>query len=294
MRKITPVCLVVFLLVPSLVLAQAPDYSGLTVKIYDPAVDPDPDMFMGSWYESMPRVSHGSLVERDIFTKFEGTNPIRPHTRRAVLTDIKSFSHATLQARNSTTPTILKGEQEIFYIDAGKGIITAGAQTAEMNPGVGILIPEGLEFTMTNTEDEPLTMYVIVEWVTRNFKPRKDMLVRDEHTMPIESGTGHWCHIFKRLFRKDDGLSIITGMGPVWFDPMTMGQPHSHGEGSEEIWFVLEGNVEVLLGKQTRTLSPGSAYKIPPNGTTPHSNINGTYKPMKLFWFMVTPESKVN
>jgi len=163
-----------------------------------------------------------------------------------------------------------------------------------MYPGVGILIPEGLEFTMTNTEDEPLTMYVIVEWVTRNFKPRKDMLVRDEHTMPIESGTGHWCHIFKRLFRKDDGLSIITGMGPVWFDPMTMGQPHSHGEGSEEIWFVLEGNVEVLLGKQTRTLSPGSAYKIPSNGTTPHSNINGTYNPMKLFWFMVTPESKVN
>ena len=113
MRKITPVCLVVFLLVPSLVLAQAPDYSQLVVNIYDPSVNPDPDMFMGSWYESMPRVSHGSLVERDIFTKFEGTNPIRPHTRRAVLTDIKSFSHATLQARNSTTPTTLKGEQEI-------------------------------------------------------------------------------------------------------------------------------------------------------------------------------------
>ncbi len=278
----------------SMVHAQAPDYSQLSSKIYNPKVDPDPDMFMGSWYESMPRNSHGNLLERDIFVKLESTDPIRPHTLGAVLTDIKSFSHATLYPHNSTVPTILKGEQEILYIDSGKGIIKAGEKTAELHTGVGVLIPAGLEFIMTNTEDEPLTMYVIREPVNRSFTPNKEILARDENVLPISSSTGHWCHIYKSLFAKKDGLSIITGMGPVWFDPMTMGQPHSHGKGTEEIWFVLEGNVEVLLGKQTRTLPPGSAYKIPPNGTTPHSNINGTYKPMKLFWFMVTPESKVN
>ncbi|GAI28489.1 unnamed protein product, partial [marine sediment metagenome] len=42
----------------------------------------------------------------------------------------------------------------------------------------------------------------------------------------------------------------------------------------------------ILLGKEIRKLPPGAAYKIPPNGKTPHSTINDTDKIIKLFWFM--------
>jgi uncharacterized cupin superfamily protein len=70
---------------------------------------------------------------------------------------------------------------------------------------------------------------------------------------------------------------------------MTMGQPHSHYPGEEEIWFLVKGDVTLLLGKQLRKLTPGMAYKIPPNGAVPHSNINTGAQTAKMFWFMRLP-----
>ena len=260
-------------------------YSQLDPKQFDPKTDPNIDMFLRSWKESMPKNTHGCLVERDIFTPLEG-DPLKPVKRGAVLTDIKRFSHATLEPHATTKPTTLKNEQEILYIDSGKGIIKAGNKTAELYKGIGILMPPGIEYTMTNTGDEHLSMYIIVEPIPEGFKPNKKMRVSDENVNPLHTTTGHWCHISKRLFKKEDGLAILIGMGPVWFDSMTMGQPHSHEEGVEEIWFALEGDIKILIGKQLREMPVGMAYKIPPDGNTPHSNINATGKQLKLFWFM--------
>ncbi len=95
-------------------------YSQLDPKQYDPETEPDIDMFISSWKESMPRHSHGCLVERDIFTPCEG-DPLRPTGRGAVLTDIKRFSHARLEEHSTTAPNTLTDEQAIFYIDSGRG-----------------------------------------------------------------------------------------------------------------------------------------------------------------------------
>ncbi len=80
---------------------------------YRPGVDPNIDMFIGSWQESMPVKTHGSLIERAVLTKGDAMNP---PTKGAVLEYINRFSYATLDAHAVTTPTTLKGEQEIFYI----------------------------------------------------------------------------------------------------------------------------------------------------------------------------------
>ncbi len=286
LKKMLTLWICFIFLFSSFILAQEPEpYSQLDPNPYDPQTDPNIDMFISSWKESMPRHSHGSLVERDIFTKCQG-DPLHPTVRGAILTDIKRFSHASLAPQVSTTPTILEGEQEIFYIDSGKGIIKAGSKTGELYEGVGVLMPPGIEFAMTNTGDEPLTMYIIVEYVPEGFKTRSDMLVRDENIIPLSGTTGHWCHVFKRLIWAEDGLTTLVGMGPCSFDPMTMGQPHSHVKNVEEIWFSPKDEINILLGKQLRKLPPGSAYKVPPNGITPHSNINVTDKSIKLFWFM--------
>ncbi|MFC1508475.1 cupin domain-containing protein [Candidatus Omnitrophota bacterium] len=270
--------------------AQAPDFSQLDGQPYDIKSDPDIDMFFSSWKESMPRHSFGSLIERDIFTAC-GDDPLHPDERGAVLSYFKRFSHASLHARGSTTPTALDGEQIIFYIDSGHGKIKTDNKTDDLYEGIGVIMPPGLEFILENSGDEPLTMYVIVEAVKPGFKANTDMLVRDENVLPVAGEKlGHWNHIYKKLFWKDDGLATAIGMGPVWFDPMTMGQPHSHNEGNEEIWFALNGNITILLGKEIRKLEPGSAYKVPPNGNTPHSTINVTDKPIKVFWLMKVPD----
>lgn len=285
MKKAVIICLLLLMAASLSILAEEPDYSELDPKPYDPETEPHADMFISSWKESMPRHSHGSLVERDIFTKLQG-DPVYPAKRGAVLTALERFSHATLDVGAATTPTTLKGEQELFYIESGYGILKAGKKTAELHESIGVLMPPDIEFTMKNTGDEPLTMYIMTEAIPDGFEPKKEMVVKDESAIPFTSSSVHWSHIYKGFFGKDDGLASLIGAGPVWYSPMTMGQPHSHGEGVEEIWFALKGDIRVLLGKQFRRLPVGSAYKIPPNGTTPHSNMNVTDEPIKMFWFM--------
>ena len=139
---------------------------------------------------------------------------------------------------------------------------------------------------MNNTGDKPLTMYIIIEPVPKGFEPRKDMLVRDESDIPFARSNGHWCQIPRMMFSKNDGLAVINGLSSILLSPMTFGHPHSHGEGIEEIYFAVEGDIHLLLGKQLRKLPPGSAYKIPPDGNTPHSNINLSDDLIKVVWFM--------
>ncbi len=278
--------LVIMVFISSVIYAQDQPYSSLDPKPFDPNVDPDIDMFISSWKESTPRVSYGALLERDIFTTFEGDDSLHPAKRGAVLEYINRLTYATLQKQKSTTPTTLKEEQVIFYVDYGKGTISGGGKTFDLHEGVGALVPIGIEFTMTNTGEEPLKMFVVAEPVYEGFKPSREILVKDENTTPITTTTSHWSHIPRILFYHDEALAMLTGFCPIWFDPMTLGQPHSHGENAEEIWFVVRGEVILHLGKELRRLTPGMAYKIPPNGTTPHSNINVSDEQIKLFWIM--------
>jgi mannose-6-phosphate isomerase-like protein (cupin superfamily) len=249
---------------------------------YTPGKDPDIDLFIGSWKDSMPRHSHGSLIERDILTRGD---PIKPPVKGAVLKYVNRFVHATLEPNNSTTPTTLQGEQEVFFILSGKGAVKAGKKTEDLYEGICVLMPAGLPFTLTSTGSEPLTMYLINEPVPQGFRPNKDFLVKDENTTPISSTNGHWCHIVKGLYGTADGLGTLESVITVSLDPMTIAHPHSHVEGCEEVWTEITGESIAFIGKQIRMQPPGTGYMIPPNGNTPHANINTTEGPVKLFYF---------
>ncbi len=274
--------LLLLLAIPPFVIAQSPDYSQLDPKPYDPERDANIDMYMGSWNESMPKHTHGSLVERDILTKGD---PMNPPAKGAVLKYVNRFTYTTLDARASTTPTTLKGEQEIFYILSGKGTIKARDRTAELYAGIAILMPAELEFTMTNTCDEPMTMYLINEPIPEGFRPNENMLVKDENITPVSSHTGHWSHIVKGLFSTQSGLGTLESVITVAFDPMTIGDSHSHGEGTEEVWTAYRGTSLAHLGRQIRKQPPGVGYMIPPDGRTTHSNINYSDEQIKIFYF---------
>ncbi|MBA7576432.1 hypothetical protein ES708_18273 [subsurface metagenome] len=275
MKKISILCLLIIaVILPSLLSAQEENpWRMLDGAPYDRDIHPNPDLFMSSWKESMPRHSHGNLIERDMLTPSEG-DPLHPATRGAVLRYVKRLSHAILPAHETTSPFMPVGEQEIIYIDTGNGILNAGSQSIELREGILLLIPVGIEYTMTNTGGESLTMYIIVEPVPDGFVPKKQVQVKDEKTLPFGGTTGHWTHMTKSGFREGEGLATLTGLCPVWYAPMTMGQPHSHFKDVEEIWFSLRGDITILLGKQLRKFPAGTAYKIPPDGNTPHSTIN--------------------
>ena len=273
----------ILLMAVTVAFAQEPNpYRMLDPRPYDPAVDPNIDMFIGSWEESMPRHTHGSLVERDILTQ---GSPVDPPTRGAVLEYVNRFVYATLEAGSSTTPTVLDGEQEIYYILSGKGTMTAGGKTANLYRGIAVLMPAQLEFTIRNTGDEPLTMYLIAEPYPEGFRLNKEMLVVDENTATVSSSTAHWAGIVKMLFATKDGLGTLEAILTCQFDAMTFFHPHSHVVGTEEVWTTINGDTYALLGKQIRHQPPGTAYLIPVDGKTPHANFNVSDTMINMFYF---------
>ena len=292
-RTFTIAASLLVLLCPSALKAQENmQYFQLDPKAYNPEVDVNTDMFLSDWRTSPPRAEHGSLIVRDIFTTHTGEDPLKPENPGAVLNVLTEYAYATLAAGSSTTPETLTGEQKVFYFIDGAGMVTAGEKTADVFSWVAVLIPEGLEFSITNTGRTALTMLVVGEPTYEGFAPLTEMVVRDENTLPVASTTGHWVNINKTLFGRNQGLATIIGFSPVWLDPVTMAQPHaSRGLGTDVLWFALEGDIYTLFGKRLYHLTPGMAYKNPSDGKVYHANINVTDEQIKMLWVRsVSPE----
>ena len=96
------------------------------------------DLYFGDWHTSPPRTVHGTLEERDILTRGDAMNPAQ---KGAVLRFINSYTYATLAPRASTKAERLEGQQEIYFVDSGRGTATAGGQTADLRRNIAVLMP---------------------------------------------------------------------------------------------------------------------------------------------------------
>ena len=259
-------------------------YSQLSPNNFNPSRDPNIDEYLANWKESMPVPSHGGLVERYIFTRNDAVQTNRS-LKGKVFNSINRFSHVTLRTQTSTSPTTLKGEQEIFYVLSGHGIVSGNNEEYDIFPGIIFLIPANIEFQITNTGDEPVMMYLIVEPVPEGFIPKTHIVIHNEATLPIVKTDNHWNNITKELIKPEEGLAVIEEIFTILLPAGTMSQPFSFIGGVEAVYSVVEGNPLMLSGKQIRNLSAGSAYMVIPNGTTPHANINLTNNMIKYFYF---------
>jgi mannose-6-phosphate isomerase-like protein (cupin superfamily) len=230
------------------------------------------DLYFSDWHSSTPRTTMGSLQERDIFSRGDPQNPPK---KGAVLRFINSYNYATLAPHASTKATRLEGQQEIYFVASGQGSATAAGQTADLYRNIAVLMPANLEFTLKNTGDEPLTMYVINEPTPPGFRPNSTMLIRDENKLPITSSDGLWAHIVKTVFTTQDGLGTLQAVLTVTLDPLTIGKPHivDHDD-IEEVWTALEGTSLAFVSNQLRRQTPGMAFYHIPDNKTPHTNIN--------------------
>jgi mannose-6-phosphate isomerase-like protein (cupin superfamily) len=221
---------------------------------------------------------------KDILVRGDGVNPTRPG---AVLPYIDSFSYARLEPRSVVKSEALRDTQEIYYILAGHGmIVTSKGQDAELYPGVAVFIPMGLPFTIQNSEEGRLEMYLVIEPVPAGFKPRADILVKDANAMPFDSIGGHWWHKVKTLFTTSDGLAQAENVLQVTLDPLTIGHPHVFPVGQLEIWSQAAGYSICWIGKEVRIQEPGMAFQVPPDGKTSHSNINSSPDTEAVFFYV--------
>jgi mannose-6-phosphate isomerase-like protein (cupin superfamily) len=251
------------------------------------------DMFMGDWRDSMPRHLYGSLVIRDILTRGDNFSPPQPG---AILQAANFLALGRLQPGASTTPSRLEREQNIFYVVDGSGEINAGGKTAILHKDIAVFVPANIEFVITNSGKGDLVMYVVSEPVPEGFVTAKAMLSTDEREVPVRTpqvespytlagASGHWAHVVRDLFSKTDGLATIGDVITVTIDPLTMGEPHPHRPGQEEIWAAIDGNSLAFIGSELRVQRPGMAYMIRPDESMTHSNINAGDAPVKFLWF---------
>ena len=173
-------------------------------------------------------------------------------------------------------------------------------------------MPVGLEFVMHSTGDDPLTMYVINEPLPDDngivgnpnripFHPKTKMVVKDEGAARertpavadpfiVGGASGHWAHIVREIFSPADGLATEQSVITVEINPKTLGEPHPHRPGQEEVWAAIDGNSLVFLGTELRVQKPGMAYMLRPDSVTVHSNINDGDKPVKFLYFARFPQ----
>lgn len=228
--------------------------------------------YFGDWHNATPHTIRGSLVERNILTRGDAANPTQ---KGAVLRFINSYTYATLAANASTTRTRLSRQQEIYYVESGQGTVTAGGQTAKLFRNIAVLIPANLEFTLSNTGEQPLGMYVINEPTPTGFRPNSNMLVRDENKVPISTTTRLWSEIVKPLFTTEDGLGTLQDVSTVAFDPLTISRPFVvNNTGIEEVWTDLYGTGIAFVSNALFKQTPGMAFYHVPDNLTPHSTIN--------------------
>lgn len=235
------------------------------------------DLYFGDWHTSSPRTIHSSLEVRDILTRGDA---MTPGQKGAVLRFINAYAYATLAPHMSTKSEQLQGQQEIYFVRSGHGVALAGGQAVDLYRNVAVLIPAGLSFSVQNTGDEPLAMYLISEPTPPGFRPNSAILARDENSLPISSSSGMWSHIVKALFVSSDGLATLEAVLTVTLDPLTLGKPHPvPGEDTdqiEEVWTALDGTSLAMVGNQLRRQTPGMAYLHIPDNKTPHTNINSS------------------
>jgi quercetin dioxygenase-like cupin family protein len=260
------------------------------------------DMFMGGWRESMPRIMHGSMVARDILTKGDDFDP---REKAAVLQYLNFESYATLAPGASTPIDHLTQQQEVYYVVGGSGTLLAGGALAQLHKDVAVLMPANLPFTFSNTGTDALTMYVLNEPVPAGFKVGDQMLVINEREAHVRTpaandpnpyilpgASGHWAHVVRELFAKRDGLATMSSVLTVELMPMTIGEPHSHNPGQEEIWTQLEGTSLAFESWQLRLQEPGMAYLIRPDGVSTHANLNVGDTTIKLLYNVEGPPAQ--
>ncbi|MFC1538069.1 hypothetical protein ACFL6H_01470 [Candidatus Latescibacterota bacterium] len=252
------------------------------------STEPDIDKFVNSWKDAKTKTMFGSLEVRDILTKAKG-DPLRPRKKGAVLTHVNYVSYASLDINKSTEPSELDDEQLVFYVNSGNGTITSFGITKELTGGIGVIMPPEREFTISNTGDEPLTMYIISEPIPNGFYPRPRMVIKDEYENRISTNLSRTNRTGDMLFGREDGLSTFVAINTIMFEPRSYVPPHLHESDVEEVWIALEGDILIQIGIQRGELPEGSAYKAPADGVTPHTNLNGSEVSKKLLWMMSYP-----
>ena len=248
-----------------LLAASLPCFAQVRAFPSNEQVGIDIDRFIGSPVASLARSTHDVILKRSIL---RAGDPHKPGDPGAVLEYRKDFSVASLPARNLTPLTELP-DQQILFSQSGEGRLDNGAGYWDLRDGIAVLIPPGAKHRLTNTSLKPLDFLLLTWESPQGITPRRDILVRDVHALPIAEKNAHWSYFAKNVFHPSDGLHPNEKVLLVYMAPMSIGSPHPHPPHWEEVWTKLPpDSAYLMLGSEVREMPPNTGFIAPPNAQT--------------------------
>ena len=280
--------MVVFILVVIAYLAAPEDSEKVTQRLPQRprtrrTVDADIDRYFGDRDATEPALLHGGLTAwRLLCPSGDG--------RGEVLTALNAVWYAELGSGETTDDIVLDREQYILYVISGEGTIRAGGKEFPLVEGTGALAPPGVGFILEADKNASLALYIMAENVPGGAKTAKGIVVKSDYDAPISSNVSR-VGTEDALFSRQDGLVAVAVVDVVMHEPRAAIQPHVHPPEVEEIWAAVD-DIVVQIGLRRRMLRPGSVYRAPSDGRTPHTNINPSTESKKTLWLMAYPEEE--
>jgi mannose-6-phosphate isomerase-like protein (cupin superfamily) len=247
-----------------------------------------PDLYFGDWHAAPTHTAYDRLSEQDILTRGDA---LHPATKGAVLRFASAYDHAVLPAHASTSSIRLKGQQQIYFVESGEGVAKSASQTITLSPNIAVLMPADLEFTLTSTGDQQLSLYVVQEPTPPGFHPNASMLVKDENAIPFATTDLEWSYMVKKIFVASDGLATLDDVSTIYLDPLTVGRPQvTKSSDVEAVWTALQGRGIAFVSNQLLWQTPGTAFLEVPDKNTPYSVVNPNENSgLKFFYFAHRP-----
>ena len=255
------------------------NHSRLDARNIDPPNEHDVEMYIANWRDAFPQIRRGNMYVREMLTSLVGPDALRPARTGAVLSNAATVSFGMLEAYSRAHPVAseTQGVQDVLIVNSGEGVIVSGGKTFTLSRDKAIIIPPGVDYTLTAGSDY-MTFYIVGEKLPAGAVPGTSLTVIDHRNAP--SKMADWVDSERTLVSKADGLSQYASITRVDMPAaMAMARPTSAAAGTEEIWISTDGDVDMLFGKRLRKLPEGSAYRVPPTGITARAHINVSGKP---------------
>jgi len=200
-----------------------------------------------------------------------------------------SIGYVVIPPGNGLPPHYLLGSDEVDYIISGEGVITIDGQERELSSGQAVLTPQGSVQSFMNTGESDLVYLTIVQPYYRyendisvngdtgniSYKSHPEILVSNpEENKEWNPSDGVQIHaVINRgvMTLPDDAVSTQYSIAVAEFSPGSSIGPHVLA-GSNELEYILEGEIEISSGDNVYTVKEGQAILVPKGITREFKN----------------------
>jgi mannose-6-phosphate isomerase-like protein (cupin superfamily) len=229
------------------------------------------ERFIGDASTSIGRLSHDVILTQAILRAGDHAGP---GPNGAVLQYRKEIVLGTMAPGQTSSMTSMP-EQQVIYVESGRGRIDDGSLFWDLEPGIMLLVPPNQPHRFASLGDTPLRMLMLSWTLEPTVTPHAGILVRDVKRLLYTERNVHWSNFAKYVFDDRDGMHPSDRIYIVEMAPMTIAGPHAHVPGAEEIWVKLtDGDALMQLGSEIRRWPANVGFMAPPNGQTVHAAIN--------------------